>query len=338
MKMLNNVCKYLRIDDWLDSKVPFMISVVMLLYLYTDNNISCIDMYLLVGAYFLYISMFLAFSYVINDFTDMEIDKKAGKIKVMHMLPRPVIVITMISMILLGVLPMLAITKEKILYLIYTFVLYIAGSAYSVPFLLRFKERGFVGLIECSIAQRCMPLIPVIFLFQTNLILLGVFVILSFVNGIRYILIHQAVDYENDIKTGVKTFVSEGHKKYKAYIITAFLIECLLFIGIFVWLSINRIYVSCALLLYCLFEFIIDTVVKKYMKIDLFCTFIAVPLEALYNVFLPVTAAILLTIENYAYCGILAFLIILTFRSFKGKFAFVIRLYKIKNKKKALKQ
>ena len=315
--MLNNVCKYLRIDDWLDSKVPFMISVVMLLYLYTDNNISCIDMYLLVGAYFLYISMFLAFSYVINDFTDMEIDKKAGKIKVMHMLPRPVIVITMISMILLGVLPMLAITKEKILYLIYTFVLYIAGSAYSVPFLLRFKERGFVGLIECSIAQRCMPLIPVIFLFQTNLILLGVFVILS---------------------SGVKTFVSEGHKKYKAYIITAFLIECLLFIGIFVWLSINRIYVSCALLLYCLFEFIIDTVVKKYMKIDLFCTFIAVPLEALYNVFLPVTAAILLTIENYAYCGILAFLIILTFRSFKGKFAFVIRLYKIKNKKKALKQ
>jgi len=336
--MFNNVYRYLRTDDWLDSKVPFMISVALLSYLYIDNNISCIDMYLSVGAYFLYVSLFLAFSYVINDYTDMEIDKKAGKKKVMHKLPKPVIIITMIVLFFAGVLPMLVIVAEKVSYLVYTLFLYIAGSAYSVPYLLRFKERGFIGLLECSIAQRCMPLIPIVFLFPTNWLFIGVFVILSFINGIRYILIHQAVDYENDIKTGVKTFVSEGHKKYKAYIITAFLIECLLFIGIFVWLSINRIYVLCALLLYCLFEFIIDIVVKKYMKMDLFCTFIAVPLEALYNVFLPVIAAILLTIENYAYCGILAFLIILTFRSFKGKFAFVIRLYKIKNKKKALKQ
>jgi len=332
--MFNNVYRYLRTDDWLDSKVPFMISVALLSYLYIDNNISCIDMYLSVGAYFLYVSMFLAFSYVINDFTDMEIDKKAGKKKVMHKLPKPVIVITMIALVFVGVLPMFAIVVEKVSYLVYTLVLYIAGSAYSVPYLLRFKERGFIGLIECSVAQRCMPLIPIVFLFPINWIFLGVFIILSFVNGIRYILIHQAIDYENDIKTGVKTYVSEGHNKYKAYVFAAFFIECLLFIEIFAWLAMHRFYVLCVLLLYCVFELIIDTVVKKYMKTNLFCTFIAVPLEALYNVFFPIMAAILLTIENYAYCGILAFLIIITFKPFKGKFAFVIRFCKIKRKKK----
>ena len=84
--MINNVFKYLRTDDWLDSKVPFMISIAIIIYLYGSGSMSTADFYISLSAYFLYISMFLAFSYVINDFTDLEIDKLSGKQKVMFAL------------------------------------------------------------------------------------------------------------------------------------------------------------------------------------------------------------------------------------------------------------
>ena len=324
--MLGNVFRYLRADDWLDSKVPFMISITLFLYLYSSTDMSCSETYFFIGAYFLYASAFLAFSYVINDFADMEIDKKAGKQKVMLKLPKSVVIFSIFFIFLLGTLPMLVIVKNKMIFFNYNLFLYISGAAYSVKWLLRFKERGLIGLIECSVAQRCLPLIPLAMLFSVNRIYFIVFIALSFINGLRYILIHQAVDCKNDIKTSVKTFVSQGNNRYRMYIITAFLIECILFLGIFVRLGIDYPCVFLALILYCLFELIIATVVTKYMKTDLFCTFLAVPLEALYNVFFPVIMAVILTICKKEYWGILVFLIVLTIRCFKGKAAFV-RVY-----------
>lgn len=201
--------------------------------------------------------------------------------------------------------------------------LYLSGAAYSSPWLFRFKERGFVGLVECSVAQRCLPLIPLVLLFQVNLLFLVVFMVLSFINGLRYILIHQAVDYENDIKTGVKTFVSAGHNKYRTVVIMLLIIEIVLFVGVFIKLGADHIYIIPVVILYCAFEKIIATVVIKYMNIDLFCTFLAVPLEALYNVVFPVLTAVILTLHSRVYGGVLLFLLVLTYKCFKGKMAFV---------------
>lgn len=321
--MLRNVLQYLRTDDWLDSKVPFMLSIALFFYLYHDAEMSYIEVYAAIGAYFLYTTMFLAFSYVINDFTDMEIDKKAGKQKVIFRLPKAVIVASMILILLIGICPMLFLVPEKGIFLGYTLFLYITGAAYSIRWLLRFKERGLVGLIECSVAQRCLPLVPLVFLFSVDWLCFVIFMFLSFVNGLRYILIHQAVDYENDIKTGVRTFVSEGHNKYRTYIIMAFAVECMLFLGIFLKLGIDYFYIIPFLLIYVVFEKVIATVVTSYMNVDLFCTFLAVPLEALYNVFFPAITAVILTVNSGAYLGILAFLALLTFRCFKGKAAFI---------------
>ena len=331
--MLSNVFKYLRTDDWLDSKVPFMISVAVFSYLYNESNMSYLETYAALGSYFLYVSMFLAFSYVINDFADMEIDKKAGKQKVMFKLPKTVVVLSMIMIVLTGILPMLFIVQEKIAFLAYTLFLYVTGAAYSVHWLLRFKERGLIGLIECSVAQRCLPLIPLIFLFTVNWIFFAIFIILSFINGLRYILIHQAVDYENDIKTGVKTFVTEGHNKYRTAIITAFVMEGVLFTGVLIKLCSEHVYVIVIMVIYCVFEKIIATVVTKYMNVDLFCTFLAVPLEALYNVLFPVMTALILTISSGVYIGVFVFLAVLTFKCFKGKAAFISVYAKSKTEK-----
>ncbi len=330
--MLSNVLKYLRIDDWMDSKVPFMLSIALFSYLYNDTNMTYFETYAFIGAYFFYVSMFLAFSYVVNDFTDIEVDRKAGKHKVMFMLPKWIIVLSIVVIVLIGVCPMYILVNEKGLFLKYTLFLYIMGAAYSVRWLLRFKERGFIGLIECSIAQRCLPLVPLVFLFSVDWMYFLIFAILSFVNGLRYILIHQAVDYENDINTGVKTFVSEGYNKYKTCIKIACIIECALFFCVFTKLGVDHFYIFFVLLIYCIFEKIIGTVVVKYMNNDLFCTFLAVPLEALYNVFFPIMMAVILTVDSVECFGILVFLVFLTLRCFKGKAAFILVYGKSKKK------
>ncbi len=332
--MLSNVLKYLRTDDWLDSKVPFMFSVALFFYLYNDSAMTNLEAYIAFGAYFLYLSMFLAFSYVINDFTDMDIDKKVGKQKVMFKLPKWAVVISMVVMVLIGVCPMLFVVEDKVIFLIYTLFLYITGAAYSVHWLLRFKERGIIGLIECSVAQRCLPLIPLFFMFKVDLIFFIIFIVLSFINGLRYILIHQAIDYENDIKAGVKTFVSEGHNKYRTYIVVAFITECVLFFGVFLKLGIDYFYIFFILAAYCVFEKIIAIVVTKYMNVDLFCTYLAMPLEALYNVFFPLITAAVLTLNSGVYAGVLVFLILLTLKCFKGKLAFISVYIKSKLEKR----
>ena len=93
--MVKNIQKYLRTTDWLDSKVPFMISIALFLYVFSDTDIQWCELYVKIGAYFLYTSMFLAFSYVINDFTDIDVDIKAGKHKVMHRMSKLSIIVSM---------------------------------------------------------------------------------------------------------------------------------------------------------------------------------------------------------------------------------------------------
>lgn len=331
--MVGNILKYFRTSEWVDSKVPFMLSTAVYLHLMSGKQYSNWEVYAFLFAYFIYISMFLAFSYVINDYTDMDVDKLVGKKKVMHNLPKSIIVFSMILMVIVGVLPLLILVEGKVAFIVFTTILYILGAAYSVPILFRFKERGFLGLIECSVAQKCLPLIPIMFMFNVDWTGLIFFIVLSFVNGLRYIVIHQAIDYENDIKSGVKTFVSEGHNRYKVGIVLAFVTECILLIIIFFSLSLKYHFVLGVVIVYCIFEKIISIVVIKYMNVDWFCTFLTVPLESLYNVFFPVLMGLILTLNDYRYIICLIFLILLTSNCFKGKLAFVNVWIKSKIKK-----
>ena len=74
---MKKVIAYLRMEEWLSSKVTMMLGILMY-FLYLSNSStkkSLIDVLI----YFLFLGMFLAISYVANDFSDLEIDKKVGK-------------------------------------------------------------------------------------------------------------------------------------------------------------------------------------------------------------------------------------------------------------------
>ena len=321
--MVKNIHNFLRTADWLDSKVPFMISIALFLYMFSDEDIQGSELYIKLGAFFLYTSMFLAFSYVINDFMDIDVDIRVGKQKVMHGMSKVSIVISMIAMILVGTIPMFCIVESKLPFCIYTVFLYLTGAAYSVHWLFRFKERGMIGLIECSVAQKCLPLVPLMNMFHAKWYYLVLFIFVSFVNGLRYILIHQAVDYENDLKSGVRTYISEGHNKYRIAIQVSFVAECVLMLMVFIRLGMEYDFDFVILIANCIFEKTISTVVIRYMNVDWFCTFLAVPLESLYNVFFPILMAVVVTLRKGCMFGVLIFLVLLTANCFKGKAAFI---------------
>ena len=77
---MKNIISYLRIKEWLSSKVTMMLGIfVYFSYIGKwDGETTIIGLI----TFFLVVTMFLAISYIANDYSDIEVDKKADKKKV----------------------------------------------------------------------------------------------------------------------------------------------------------------------------------------------------------------------------------------------------------------
>lgn len=296
---MKKVIAYLRMEEWLSSKVTMMLGILMY-FLYLSNSStkkSLIDVLI----YFLFLGMFLAISYVANDFSDLEIDKKVGKRKVIVTMRKWQIWMLFIVMFLVGNVPIFFVREDKCLVTILIIVVYILGVSYSAPGI-RFKERGLIGLVECSFAQRCMPLCIICLLVDMNprmCMLLGIWGIVSLLDGLRYILIHQIIDMENDLKSGVNTFITNRQKNYRSVVVAFWVTEIILCLIALIPLFLkNSVLVIVFVLLNFVLERWIYIVLCKYAQKDWFTCFDSVPLEAFLNIFLPVMAGIALTIQH----------------------------------------
>lgn len=335
---MKTLSSYLRVSDWIDSKVPFVYGLVLYLALMGSTAFQAED-YLVCAAILVFDALFLSFSYVINDYSDREVDRAAGKHKVMEHLSDRTIRLSLMLLCLAGCLPMLALILcqepgnmvRTFVFLLYCVLLYGAGAAYSLkPF--RFKEKGIPGLIWCSSVQRCLPLLVLLFAEEAGVLPFVTTLALSFCNGLRYILIHQVMDLANDKKSGVVTYVSRGHDPGLALRVV-FVLEILL-LGLLGAPVIRRFpWLLVALLLYVVFELSIRHVIVDYMKQDWFSSFLAVPLEDLYNFFLPVLLAICLSLEDRRAIFGVAAALLLGCRMFAGKSAFLKVLVKAQLKK-----
>lgn len=227
-----------RTKEWYDSKVPMLISVT--LYIFALNKASfSTDNFLIVITLTLFYSFFLSFGYIINDYADIEVDKITGKKKVIHQFSRTAALFFVILTATLGFGTIL-IFKRNIMVFIILLVVYFFGMSYSAkPF--RFKEKGIMGLIVSSSAQRCFPLF-LVFVIQDvpQLWRLILWIILSFIVGLRYILVHQYVDMENDSKSGVETFALKREKIVCAMIPVVFILEIFLIVILYIPLCIQH--------------------------------------------------------------------------------------------------
>lgn len=293
------VIRYMRADEWLVSKVIMMMGI--LLSFAFLNNTALIDLCKESVAFFLFVSMFLAVSYVSNDYSDIEVDRKAGKIKIIACMPKWAIFASIIAMILLGSVPVIFISSNRILCLIFIFVTYILGLAYSTLGL-RFKEKGVAGLIECSFAQKCMPLFMIAVLEDCSdwkIFLLAGWCILAFVDGLRYILIHQTIDLENDIKSGVNTFVLEKRIKGHNILLGLLIADIVICIGVLfpVWIG-HPFIMGIGAIVNFIMEYCIYYMLNRLAGKDWLVTFDSVPMEAFLNMFMPLLVGLSMAMTN----------------------------------------
>ncbi|MEE1086812.1 MAG: UbiA family prenyltransferase [Schaedlerella sp.] len=320
--MLSNVMKYFRVREWYDSKIPMMLSVFMYFYFLDPKQYGVEQFLYRFFSYFLYLAAFLAFSYLINDYSDMDIDRKAGKKKVILHVPKWMVVASMTGLILVGNLPLLVLVDWNTICILLSIVIYFLGAAYSVKGL-RFKEKGAIGLVECSIAQKCVPVLLVPFLVEVETVLFVIWMVLLFVDGMRYIIIHQVIDLENDLKTGVKTYISSGKSLYKnamfAEIFLELVLICLLFSKIVLEHWILWLFIIC----YLVNEAIIGTVICVYLKKKWLFTYEAVPMEDLFNVYMPILLLVGIAVSYPIVWSVVPVAMIYLYGGFKSKMVFI---------------
>ena len=302
---MNTVVRYLRADEWLSSKVVMMLGVCACFAFRALSD--CVIALGVIVAFFVFCACFLSVSYVLNDFFDREVDRLAGKRKTIAGMPTVAVAASIVLLVVVGCAPVLLLTQNRLVCIVVVGAVYALGAAYSMP-PARFKERGAVGLLECAIAQRCMPLLLLPCLLGFDIYLEPAFwfwMFLSFLDGLRYILIHQLVDQENDRISGVTTYVGKASRPVRPLVASATLIELVICFVLTLPLARLQPFVvmlgfGCTVIL----EWCIYRVLHTYGGKDWLATFDSVPLEAYLSFVYPFMVGVVRAIFEWGTSGI----------------------------------
>ena len=307
----------LRVDEWLFSKLPFLFLPVLI----HINDAGPLEYQLLLClSYFIYLFTYLGFGYAINDYSDREIDMIVGKTNVMSEFSNRKC-IGILTLLILGCVPFAVMTFSIQTLLLLVFV-YFWGSAYSVkPF--RFKEKGAAGLLVSSLAQRTIPLLPLSGVSESYWPVIGICGSCGFLAGLRYILIHQYEDMENDHITGTKTYVNEHGGGISAMICVSFIIECVLVIVMEIFFI--RSAAGCALGALCVVQtFVTYHTVRNIYRKKYFLSYICVPFEDMYNFYLPLSLLIGLACRNVVWLLPVMILFAISFKNMMNKWKIAV--------------
>lgn len=226
----------------------------------------------------------------INDYYDLDIDKRAGKVT-FFMGKKPVFIRLTL---LLGIAACFVYlwTIRSYPWAVFFYILALICVFLYSSFLFRFKEKPGLDLLFDGLGTQFFPALFCLFLFGSNISVLiwGCFW-LFFANGARSLLIHQNKDREKDEKVGLKTFVLVTKNKDLMWIFLGLEILCF----VLLLLQVNSMF-----LLACLLFFGVLTVFQnreqaytffelpklKHQRIFLFDVYVFLPLIVLtYNSF-----------------------------------------------------
>lgn len=218
--MINLFIKTVRFNEWGSTK---LFECVMVLFVGCLGVKGCIDLSSLTASV-TFVASYLALGYYINDISDFSADKKAVKNRGIHHLTRREAIFTGLVLWLINISSLLFIhPKHMALFLTGCVSSYLVMLGYSLP-PLRFKERGLAGLITAAIGQRTLPAIVLISAMQDIPISVFLYLALLTINGLHWIIIHQAIDLQNDERSGIKTYAVQKSvvrlKKIMLYVIS----------------------------------------------------------------------------------------------------------------------
>jgi 4-hydroxybenzoate polyprenyltransferase len=298
-----------RWNEWYDSKIAFLLLCMYYVALSQPNAGGWLqaEMGILLAALCAYAS----FGHMINDFSDRQTDRAAGKRNVLADLSERRALALLVAAGAVGAIFVLPYWQRPGVVALFGFA-YALAAFYSLP-PLRLKERGAAGLVAAALAQRTIPCLIVFsalnFWDWTALALCA----LGTLVGFRYIVVHQILDAYNDARSGIKTFGTTHGADSLSAILTRILFPLeLMCLGAAILLmgrSVPAVWVMGPL--YALWLF----VQRKRQPHRRMSPISYSLLADLYFVYWPLLLALVLALRDLVFIGVLAFTIAWLFRN-----------------------
>jgi len=219
---------------WRHSFFPF-IAGLSYLWLFLFAIPPSADSIWLLVLFFITTSGFAGTGFFINDFFDITIDAKAGKVNRVSKLSSSKKIILFISIITIALLPWVWLPAN-----VFSWVLigsqFLLFLLYSLP-VIRFKDIWYLSGVTDACYAYVIPLLlscNTYMLFSGGTLDSGIFLVGAsmFFAGFRNILIHQIDDIPNDEKADVITLPQKiGLKKTTSLLWICFLFETCLYLG-----------------------------------------------------------------------------------------------------------
>jgi 4-hydroxybenzoate polyprenyltransferase len=292
---MRKILKLIRWYDWYDSKLPlFFLAYYYLLIVHNEVHIQSLILLLPLGVFF---ASLASFGYMINDYFDKTVDRISGKENTLSLLTHWQQIIVLLVVLSIGLFTFTPFYQHKFA-ITFLFLCYLSSILYSAP-LLRLKEKSIWGVLCVSLAQRVFPILIVFAIFEHFKFDTFVFAILSFLIGIRWILIHQILDYDKDIQADVETFaVSSSPVKTYNLMLFFFGLEAI-FALIFVGITYTAIPpILFVLIAYFLYELYLYPFWKKLGLRRILASYDFALLADFYYFWLPLLFSILLAFLN----------------------------------------
>ncbi len=286
-----------RVTEWFGSKLPLQIAIFLILAFGSGYDArSIMPRFLLFISYAI---TYFCLGYLANDLSDIEDDKRAGKRNAFQNTSVSFGIAAFIVTTVLHFAIVLLINLSW-QFILMSVIGYLFGIFYSFrPF--RFKERGTLGLVVASFCQRNLQIMIIPFMFNVDWIFFVMVNIACFVYGIRFILIHQYMDYENDKISGTKTFVGSAKKITKTIILVCVSLELVLSFIPFL----NALHkISTVLTVFLIAGYLIEVFMWVLMLLNkqknLFTSYFYVPMNFVYLLLLPVLSVYIILSANFA--------------------------------------
>jgi len=152
------------------------------------------------------IGLYLAFGVLVNDYFDIDYDRRSGKKRTIYFVPRNIL--HLLQTVLLAASALLIVAISNPYYAILYGISVVLAIAYSAP-KPRFKEKGALGLLVDVTIEKTFPTLLVLTFFNYFGLDAMVLVLLASCFHLEMIFRHQVEDYQHDKDTGIKTLVSE---------------------------------------------------------------------------------------------------------------------------------
>jgi len=312
----------IRSHDWWLYKIPPLLAIAYAEILLMD--IPAIPAIVTVLALLFSISSIAAYGHIVNDSFDIKVDQQAGKSNAMAQFqPKQRFLFCLLFVATGFAVPILM--KFGTLAIILLAINYLLPTLYSAP-PLRLKERGIWGILSDAAGAHLVPTLFVAATFlhlstapQPNALTFSVLAAAwAFFVGLRGILLHQLWDRDNDLNSGVDTFVTQVELESVRFWINRFIFPCE--IALFGCLAVVLSQFAPSLLV-----FLAVYVLVTFAQLNLTQTSLdpsppvgqnIIPHD-LYEVWLPLALATLLATRNPVFLVFLGFTIVLFYPSIK---------------------